>query len=101
MEEYPETVILLDAFVPDLPGGTGRTVAPEILEKAAKNGRRIVIAGGVGPENLEFLLALRPYGLDACSAIEERPGIKDPERMRLLFRRKKELEKKIEREVKT
>lgn len=92
MEDYPEAVILLDAFVPGIHGGTGRPPAPGILEAAGKTGRRIVVAGGVSPENLESVLALRPWGLDVNSAIEERPGIKRAERLRLFFRRKRDIE---------
>lgn len=36
------------------------------------------LAGGVGPGTVAELLArLQPDGLDASSALEERPGLKD------------------------
>lgn len=99
MGDYPEAVILLDAFVPGIRGGTGRPIEPGILATALKSGRRIIVAGGVSPEGLEFILALRPGGLDVNSAIEDRPGIKNGERMRLFFERKKEIEEKIKSEA--
>ncbi|MCX6565348.1 MAG: phosphoribosylanthranilate isomerase [Candidatus Aminicenantes bacterium] len=95
MEDYPEAVILLDKIVAGAWGGTGRPIDPALLDEAAKTGRRIIIAGGVSSENLESALARRPYGLDLSSSLEERPGVKNAERMRTFFLRKKQIEEKF------
>jgi indole-3-glycerol phosphate synthase/phosphoribosylanthranilate isomerase len=49
---------------------------------AAADGR-IVLAGGLGPENVRAAIdAVRPWGVDAASALERSPGIKDHARVR-------------------
>lgn len=67
---------LLDTHDPDRPGGTGRTFD---WGWAATLERPFVVAGGLGPDNVAAVLArLRPWGLDASSRLESRPGLKDP-----------------------
>jgi phosphoribosylanthranilate isomerase len=44
---------------------------------------KLYLAGGLSPENVaEAVAVVRPYAVDACSALEDRPGIKNHERMR-------------------
>jgi phosphoribosylanthranilate isomerase len=44
---------------------------------------RIVLAGGLSPENVrEAIEAVRPWAVDASSSLESAPGIKDHERVR-------------------
>jgi hypothetical protein len=52
-------------------------------ERAAAVGGRIVLAGGLGPENVrEAIEAVRPWAVDASRSLESSPGIKDDERVR-------------------
>jgi len=45
--------------------------------------RRIVLAGGLGAEDVgEAVRAVRPYGVDASSRLESQPGVKDVELVR-------------------
>ena len=61
-------------------GGTGRTFDWTL---AAGLPGRIVLAGGLGPDNVgEAIAAAKPWGVDACSRLESSPGIKDPEKVR-------------------
>lgn len=79
------TTILLDVHDPMARGGTGRTVNWEIAAAAAER-RRIVLAGGLTPENVANAIALtRPFGIDVSSGVEVRPGIKDHARLKALF----------------
>lgn len=74
--------LMLDAYDPLLRGGTGRTVNWEIARQAAQRGR-LFLAGGLSPENIsEAIATVRPYAVDACSALEVSPGMKDPIRIR-------------------
>ena len=44
---------------------------------------RIMLAGGLGPENVRAAIeAVRPWGVDASSSLETAPGIKDHARVR-------------------
>jgi phosphoribosylanthranilate isomerase len=45
---------------------------------------KLFLAGGLSPENIENAVEIvRPYAVDACSALEDRPGKKNEERMRV------------------
>src|SRR5262249_62242221 len=49
---------------------------------AAANGR-IVLAGGLGPDNVrEAIAAVGPWAVDASSSLEASPGIKDHDKVR-------------------
>jgi len=45
---------------------------------------KLFLAGGLSPENIENAVkTVRPFAVDACSALEDRPGKKNEERMRV------------------
>lgn len=77
--------VLLDAKTATASGGTGKAFdwkrAQQVL--AAETGKlRIVLAGGLKPENVEQAIrTLRPWGVDVTSGVEKRPGQKDPRRV--------------------
>jgi phosphoribosylanthranilate isomerase len=76
---------LLDGFARGLPGGTGRTLDWS-LARAARRYGRILLAGGLTPENVgEAIRVAQPYAVDVASGVESRPGRKDPARLRALF----------------
>jgi phosphoribosylanthranilate isomerase len=73
--------LLLDTYVPDKVGGTGMTFNWEWALEAGKYGR-IILAGGLSPENVAAAISMvKPYGVDASSSLERSPGIKDHEKM--------------------
>ncbi len=52
-------------------------------EKAAEATGRVVLAGGLGPENvLAAIEAVRPWCVDAARSLEAAPGIKDHDKVR-------------------
>ena len=56
---------------------------PGHLARARAAGGRVVLAGGLSPENVrEAIDAVRPWAVDASSSLEIAPGIKDPDRIR-------------------
>jgi phosphoribosylanthranilate isomerase len=70
---------LLDAPSASLHGGTGATFD---WRRARIPGTKIVIAGGLGPDNVATAIGqCRPWGVDACSRLEKSPGRKDHEKL--------------------
>jgi phosphoribosylanthranilate isomerase len=81
MDRMPQA-ILVDAAVPGQHGGTGQPV-PWGLLSDFRPGLPVILAGGLTPENVaEAVRMVRPYGVDVASGVEERPGVKDVEKMR-------------------
>jgi phosphoribosylanthranilate isomerase len=77
--------ILLDGFARGLHGGTGHTLDWS-LARAAGRYTRIILAGGLTPENIaEAIRVAQPYAVDVASGVEVRPGRKDPAKLRTLF----------------
>jgi indole-3-glycerol phosphate synthase len=53
------------------------------LDRAARANGRIMLAGGLGPENVrDAIERVRPWAVDASSSLETAPGIKDHARVR-------------------
>jgi hypothetical protein len=53
------------------------------FDRARATKGRVVLAGGLGPENVrEAIDAVQPWAVDASSSLEIEPGIKDHERVR-------------------
>ncbi len=66
-------------------GGTGKTTVWDLARKAPKP-RRIILAGGLTPENVaEAIRFVRPYAVDVASGVEARPGAKDHGKLRAFF----------------
>src|SRR5262249_62223297 len=50
------------------------------LDRARGIEGRVVLAGGLSPENVgNAIRAVRPWAVDASSSLETAPGVKDPE----------------------
>lgn len=72
--------LLLDAHAPGAAGGTGRAFD---WRRAREARTRIVLAGGLTPENVALAIAAAaPYAVDVSSGIESSPGLKDSGKMR-------------------
>ena len=86
LDAWPTNVtILLDAHDPERRGGTGRTIDWDAAAAIARR-RRVVLAGGLNPDNIaEAVARVRPFGVDVSSGVESAPGIKDVGRLRALF----------------
>lgn len=85
----------VDGYLLDSPGrwseGERRAIFPwELARRAGDRGWRIILSGGLTPENVEDAIRIaRPYGVDVDSGVEARPGKKDPERLRAFLSRAK------------
>jgi indole-3-glycerol phosphate synthase/phosphoribosylanthranilate isomerase len=68
------------ATVIDLPWGERDSTH---LDRAREVEGRLMLAGGLSPENVaEAIGAVRPWAVDASSSLESAPGIKDHDRVR-------------------
>lgn len=78
--------ILVDTHSDAQLGGTGERFDWErhaVAIAAARGDRRLIVAGGLTPENVGAAIrALRPDVVDVSSGVESSPGVKDPARMR-------------------
>jgi phosphoribosylanthranilate isomerase len=72
-----DTALLVDNIDPVRRGGTGGAVDWSRAAGIAKT-RRVVLAGGLTPENVATAIrAVHPFGVDVSSGVESAPGVKD------------------------
>ena len=91
MHQYNVSAYLLDTYAPHSPGGTGEVFDWNIALEAKKLGR-VMLAGGLTPENVgEAVKYVQPYAVDAASGVEAEPGRKDHEKLRSFIQRAKKL----------
>lgn len=77
------SAVLLDAYDADTYGGTGRLFDWSRAVSAKQYGPNIILAGGLNPENIGLAIKMvKPYGVDVCSGVESKPGLKDKQLMR-------------------
>jgi phosphoribosylanthranilate isomerase len=82
MERYDADLFMLDAYSEKARGGTG-TRFDWGLAKAVRGYANILVSGGLSPENVrEAIEFFEPYGVDASSSLEDRPGKKNGELVR-------------------
>lgn len=91
LEEGFFDTFLFDSGSVGQPGGTGKSFewekAVPIAESMRRHGLKLVVAGGLRPENVsEAIEILKPWGVDVASGVEARPGKKDPEKVRAFVR---------------
>jgi phosphoribosylanthranilate isomerase len=80
--DYGGETILLDAYVPGIAGGTGKSFDWGVAARVAAT-RRVILAGGLNPDNVSQAIArVAPYGVDAASGVESAPGKKQLDRVR-------------------
>jgi phosphoribosylanthranilate isomerase len=75
MEGHPADFYLLDSWSLGY-GGSGTVFPWEWLE--GLNTEKLILSGGLTLANVaEAIQRIRPYGVDVCSGVEARPGVKD------------------------
>jgi phosphoribosylanthranilate isomerase len=83
-ERLPQ--LLVDAYHPQQYGGTGMPVDLEIAQALARD-YRLLLAGGLAPENVEDVVEqVRPWGVDVSSGVEREKGRKDHAKVQAFVR---------------
>jgi phosphoribosylanthranilate isomerase len=83
--EFPTADIMFDSRAGEKFGGTG-TVGPWDLIAPVARRRRVIVSGGLTPENVGTCVRqLRPFGVDVRTGVETR-GIKDDDKVRAFVR---------------
>jgi phosphoribosylanthranilate isomerase len=79
------SAFLFDAAGTGQYGGTGKRADWPLARRAAKS-HRIILAGGLTPENVgDAIRTVQPYAVDVASGVESRPGKKDHGKLRAFF----------------
>ena len=71
--------LLVDAYHPQLYGGTGEQASAEVALAVKEKTPRLMLAGGLTPENVAArIAAINPWAVDVASGVEaDTPGRKD------------------------
>ncbi len=83
-EQWEVDAVLVEPRVPWADGGAGRPLALPLAQaaRARLNRRRMVLAGGLGPDTVAAAVGLvAPDVVDVSSGVETVPGMKDHERI--------------------
>ncbi|MFL6499364.1 MAG: phosphoribosylanthranilate isomerase [Candidatus Udaeobacter sp.] len=75
---FAECDVLIDAYHPELRGGTGQTCDWSAARAAMRYTRFLILSGGLDAQNVSQAIAtVAPSAVDVCSGIESAPGVKD------------------------
>jgi phosphoribosylanthranilate isomerase len=81
IRDYDSDVVLVDTPTSNY-GGSGQIGDWNLARAAVATGRRIVLAGGLTPENVGAAIAtVGPYGVDVAGGVEQAPGVKNAEQV--------------------
>lgn len=72
---------LLDTQIGQQQGGTGKSFDWQLIQDPKK----VMLAGGLNPQNAQQAAALGCLGLDFNSGVESAPGHKDPQKLQQVF----------------
>lgn len=74
---------IFDSQTENQQGGTGKTFDWSLIPENLKH--KIILAGGISPNNVEQAIQQNCLGLDLNSGVESSAGVKDQEKVRLVF----------------
>jgi phosphoribosylanthranilate isomerase len=90
LRDYDAWAYLLDSYEQGSLGGTGRTWRWDALGDAPAGFERLIVAGGLTPDNVaQVVRRLKPWAVDVSSGVERSPGRKDPARVAAFIQRAK------------
>jgi phosphoribosylanthranilate isomerase len=77
--------ILLDTYVPGVPGGTGAAFDWSLVPRGLP--QPVILAGGLSAANVQAAIEqVRPYAVDVSGGVEAGKGIKDAAKIRAFMR---------------
>ena len=79
IEKFSNEYRIVDAYVPEY-GGSGKRIPLEWFEN--RDNSKIILAGGLRPENVFEVGHYGFYGVDVSSGVESNPGKKDKHKLR-------------------
>jgi len=82
--EHHADRLLVDAYDPMLPGGTGKSFDWKRIE-GRPDRAELILSGGIGPDNATRADGLGCWALDLSSSVESAPGQKDATTLEHLF----------------
>jgi phosphoribosylanthranilate isomerase len=94
-DTFPE--LLVDAYHPQHPGGTGIPADQDVAWWLARR-VRLLLAGGLSPETVgPAIERIQPWGVDVSSGVERERGVKDHARVRTFIEAVRAQEKRSEK----
>ncbi|MGB1253506.1 MAG: phosphoribosylanthranilate isomerase [Candidatus Promineifilaceae bacterium] len=79
--------LLIDAYHPDLYGGTGETSDWEMARRIQTDSPQLMLAGGLTCANVvQAIREVQPWAVDVASGVEASPGIKNHDAVRAFIR---------------
>jgi phosphoribosylanthranilate isomerase len=97
LDKYHDAfAFLLDGARAGQFGGTGANADWNVARRAAA-GHRIILAGGLTPENIGAAIrSVQPYAVDVASGIEAKPGKKDHARLKKFIEEVRRAEEQLQ-----
>jgi len=86
LKRFENRYRLVDAYVQEF-GGSGKRVALEWFEGIDTS--KIILAGGLNPQNIKEVKKYNFYGVDVSSGVEIKKGKKDPKKVVEFIRKAK------------
>ena len=87
LRDYGVDIVMMEGPHP----GSGQVFDWSLAEGAPLAGHRLLLAGGLDPDNVAAAIRrVRPWGVDAVTGVEHRPGRKDPAKLRSFIERAKQ-----------
>lgn len=88
--------LLLDAWVKDVPGGTGHSFDWDMIPPELP--LPVILSGGLNPDNVaEAIRRVRPYAVDVSSGVEAKKGIKDAAKIAAFIKEVKDVDLQLSR----
>ncbi len=89
LNDFKVDYIHLDSYSNGVYGGTGKKFNWESAIGLGKFGK-IILAGGLNPENVQEAISIvKPYGVDVSSGVEDFPGKKNHNKVKLFIKNAK------------